>query len=315
MNEIIIKEADIGELDNFKTCHSYNLGRNGVNLTDTAVKSGAEILRDARLANEGSKLFKSTVDASKLSKIDGKFGSGLGTAVREDGELKGHAAFNVLGGEDIAKIVTPFAFYQVASIALGQQFMREINENLKGINKKLDKILEHFENEKRAEILALINCVYLLSRSRNLDESDKIFLKDTKFKADRIRLYYFINFKNALKKDEENIINSYILAEKIMQTCDVLIYKHHLNIGETDKAISAMQRLIDTEKILENDFAKISKHSQSDKIIIKRLRDKSKKIDDEYLFLKNFERKLFLQQSQDVYLLQNGENIKFITAE
>ena len=315
MNEIIIKEADIGELDNFKTCHSYNLERNGVNLTDTAVKSGAEILRDARLANEGSRLFKSTVDASKLSKIDGKFDSGLGTAVREDGELKGHAAFNVLGGEDIAKIVTPFAFYQVASIALGQQFMCEINENLKDINEKLDKILEHFENEKRAEILALINCVYLLSQSRNLDESDKIFLKDIKFKADRIRLYYFINFKNVLKKDEENTTKNYILAEKIMQTCDVLIYKHYLNIGETDKAISAMQRLIDTEKILENDFAKISKYSPVDEFLIKLLHRKSKKIDDEYLFLKNFERKLFLQQSQDVYLLQNGENIKFITAE
>jgi hypothetical protein len=54
MNEIIIKEADMGELDNFKTCHSYSLERNGANLTDTAVKSGAEILRDARLANEGS---------------------------------------------------------------------------------------------------------------------------------------------------------------------------------------------------------------------------------------------------------------------
>lgn len=193
--------------------------------------------------------------------------------------------------------------------------MREINENLKGINEKLDKILEHFENEKRAEILALINCVYLLSRSQNLDESDKILLKDIKFKADRIRLYYFINFKNALKKDEENIIKSYILAEKIMQTCDALIYKHHLNTGEIDKAISAMQRLMDTEKILENDFAKISKHSQSDKIIIKRLRDKSKKIDDEYLFLQNFERKLFSQQSQDVYVLQNSENTRLITTE
>lgn len=312
---MIVKEADMGELDNFKTCHSYGLERDGVNLTDTAVKSGAEILRDARLANEGSKLFKCTVDASKLSEINGKFGSGLGTAVRENGELKGHAAFNVLDGEDIAKIVTPFAFYQAASIALGQQFMREINENLKDINKKLDKILEHFENEKRAEILALINCVYLLNRSRNLDESDKIFLKDIKFKADRIRLYYFINFKNALKKDEENIINSYILTEKIMQTCDVLIYKHHLNTGEIDKAISAMQRLIDTEKILENDFAKISKHSQSDIIIIKRLRDKSKKIDDEYLFLQNFERKLFSQQNQGVYLLQSGADTKLITTE
>ena len=315
MNEMIIKEADIGELDDFKTCHSYGLECDGVNLTDTAVKSGAEILRDARLANEGSKLFKCTVDASKLSEINGKFGSGLGTAIRENGELKGHAAFNVLGGEDIAKIVTPFAFYQAASIALGQQFMREINENLKDINKKLDKILEHFENEKRAEILALINCVYLLSRSRNLDESDKIFLKDIKFKADRIRLYYFINFKKALKKDEENIIKSYILTEKIMQTCDALIYKHHLNTGEIDKAISAMQRLIDTEKILENDFAKISKHSQSDKIIIKLLRDKSKRIDDEYLFLQNFERKLFSQQSQDVYLLQSGADTKLITTE
>ena len=315
MNEIIIKEADIRELDNFKTCHSYSLERDGVNLTDTAVKSGAEILRDARLANEGSKLFKCTVDASKLSKIDGKLGSGLGTAVRENGELKGHAAFNVLGGEDIAKIVTPFAFYQVASIARGQQFMRELIENLKGINEKLDKILEHFENEKRAEILALINCIYLLSQSRNLDESDKIFLKDIKFKADRIRLYYFINFKNVLKKDEENTTKNYILAEKIMQTCDVIIYKHYLNIGETDKAISAMQRLIDTEKILENDFAKISKYSPADEFLIKLLHSKSKKIDDEYLFLKNFERKLFLQQSQDVYLLQNGENIKFITAE
>ncbi len=315
MNEMIIKEADIGELDDFKTCHSYGLECDGVNLTDTAVKSGAEILRDARLANEGSKLFKCTVDASKLSEINGKLGSGLGTAIRENGELKGHAAFNVLDGEDIAKIVTPFAFYQAASIALGQQFMREINENLKDINKKLDKILEHFENEKRAEILALINCVYLLNRSRNLDESDKIFLKDIKFKADRIRLYYFINFKNALKKDEENIINSYILTEKIMQTCDVLIYKHHLNTGEIDKAISAMQRLIDTEKILENDFAKISKHSQSDIIIIKRLRDKSKKIDDEYLFLQNFERKLFSQQNQGVYLLQSGADTKLITTE
>ena len=100
-----------------------------------------------------------------------------------------------------------------------------------------------------------------------------------------------------------------------MQTCDVLIYKHYLNIGETDKAISAMQRLIDTEKILENDFAKISKYSPVDEFLIKLLHRKSKKIDDEYLFLKNFERKLFLQQSQDVYLLQNGENIKFITAE
>lgn len=315
MNEMIVKEADIGELDNFKTCHSYGLERDGVNLTDTAVKSGAEILRDARLANEGSKLFKCTVDASKLSEINGKFGSGLGTAIRENGELKGHAAFNVLGGEDIAKIVTPFAFYQAASIALGQQFMREINENLKDINKKLDKILEHFENEKRAEILALINCVYLLNRSRNLDESDKIFLKDIKFKADRIRLYYFINFKKALKKDEENIIKSYILTEKIMQTCDALIYKHHLNTGEIDKAISAMQRLIDTEKILENDFAKISKHSQSDKFLIKLLHSKSKKIDDEYLFLKNFERKLFSQQSQDVYLLQSGADTKLITTE
>jgi len=123
-------------------------------------------------------------------------------------------------------------------------------------------------------------------------------LKNIKFKADRIRLYYFINFKNTLKKDEENTTKSYILAEKIMQTCDVLIYKHYLNIGEIDKAISAMQRLIDTEKILENDFAKISKYSRVDEFLIKLLHSKSKKIDDEYLFLQNFERKLFCSKAK-----------------
>ena len=41
-------------------------------------------------------------------------------------------------------------------------------------------------------------------------------MKAIKFKADRIRLYYFINFKNVLKKDEKNTTKNYILAKKIM---------------------------------------------------------------------------------------------------
>lgn len=318
MNQLELKQINKDELIKFENQDIcvFSQKSNKVNISDGIVKSGVEILRDTSLIKETSKLFKCTVNASELGKINGKYGEGFGTAVYKNGKLDGHAAFNNVDGGDIYKIITPFAVYQVASIAFGQYFMLQINHSLKDIDSKLNEILKHFENEKQAKIVSLINAVRVMSQEENLDDGDIMFLKHIKLEADDIRLYHLSNLlDNSSKRVSEYVsIDNYLVAEKIMQACDIFTYKYYTKSNEPKSAIKSIQRLLNTEKILENDFNMISKFSEKDKIVLKSLEGRSKKIDNEFAYLKKLERQLFSKQQQDVYFIKEDNDVKLLVA-
>jgi hypothetical protein len=86
---------------------------------------------------------------------------GVGSSIiGEKGGIVGHAAFYSMAVESAV-----YGAFAVMSIATGQFFMCQINNELRQINRKLDEILQFMQDDKRYELFAEIK--YLQSACNN----------------------------------------------------------------------------------------------------------------------------------------------------
>lgn len=116
---------------------------------------------------------------------------GVGSMVKIDGKFAGSASFYEMS----AQAATLGAFTAM-SVATGQYFMSQINNQLKLINQKMDKILEFLYGDKKAELMSEISFVQYAYQNfssvmehdtqrvatiSSLQEAKKVAMKDIEF--------------------------------------------------------------------------------------------------------------------------------------
>lgn len=197
--DLIENEADkntlINNLSNyniFKIDESNSNGINIGNFSDSVVKVASELFKDGLILEKTSKLFKCDTSINSLMKFTT---GGYGSAIMKDGKISGHAKFFPVGG-DISKVISPFLILQIASVALGQYFMYQINEKLGEILNIVKEISMKMEYEKMAELKTIISEILVIENKKTIDKNDISILNDLKIKAKDIFNYYEIKIKN-----------------------------------------------------------------------------------------------------------------------
>lgn len=197
--DLIENEADkntlINNLSNyniFKIDESNSNGINIGNFSDSVVKVASELFKDGLILEKTSKLFKCDTSINSLMKFTT---GGYGSAIMKDGKISEHAKFFPVGG-DISKVISPFLILQIASVALGQYFMHQINEKLGEILNIVKEISMKMEYEKMAELKTIISEILEIKNKKTIDKDDINKLDNLKQKTKDIFNYYEIKIKN-----------------------------------------------------------------------------------------------------------------------
>lgn len=247
--------------------------------SDSIVKIGTEIARDILVSQQIPKnLFISSVDPSLLSNLKG----GFGTAIFKDGKISEHAPF-FKADLDLSKVVTPFIVMQVASIALGQHFMFEINNKLgkiskdiKEIKERLDDIeiskLETFERYLREKQNGVTkeHIFYIETEVQNtINNILGIFFKTIRSKMEQARKITASGFSltasgsvEKLKKELQELelekyIGIYQYAEFLLIFSIFLTWQYYISENNFEEADKVYKKIIQREKELDEDFKKI----------------------------------------------------------
>lgn len=247
--------------------------------SDSIVKIGTEIARDILVSQQIPKnLFISSVDPSLLSNLKG----GFGTAIFKDGKISEHAPF-FKADLDLSKVVTPFVVMQVASIALGQHFMFEINNKLgkiskdiKDIKERLDDIeiskLETFERYLREKQNGVTkeHIFYIETEVQNtINNILGIFFKTIRSKMEQARKITASGFSltasgsvEKLKKELQELelekyIGIYQYADFLLVFSMFLTWQYYISENNFEEADKVYQKIIQREKELDEDFKKI----------------------------------------------------------
>lgn len=116
---------------------------------------------------------------------------GVGSAIMGEKGIVDHAAFYPLEAQAISMQI-----FSIMSLATGQHYLSEINNELKIINQKIDQILGFLYGEKKAELMAEISFVQYayqnfssimshesqrIATIASLQEAKKIAMKDIEF--------------------------------------------------------------------------------------------------------------------------------------
>lgn len=120
--------------------------------------------------------------------VDGGIGTPI---VSVDGKIVNHASLHNLSGQAVV-----LGAFNAMSIASGQYFLSQINNELKAINQSIDKILEFLYGDKKAELISEVSFVKaayqnyssIMSHEQqrlativSLQESRKVAMKDIEF--------------------------------------------------------------------------------------------------------------------------------------
>lgn len=126
---------------------------------DLLVQQIPTLMASNTLANSYKCVFPEGVTGT-LMKL--KQGGVSGPIIGADGKIVGHASFVNMTSE--AALLNIFT---VMSVAVGQYFLTAINNELKMINQKIDKILDFLYGNQKAELLAEIGFVQQIYQNYN----------------------------------------------------------------------------------------------------------------------------------------------------
>lgn len=288
MKQNIIKKYDgdshkilknIEKYEVFEIVENKEKENNNVGFSDSMIRLGTEVAKDILVLNQISKnLFVSSVDPSLLSNLKG----GFGTAVFKDGKISEHAPF-LKADMDLSKIVTPFVVMQIASIALGQHFMFEINNKLgeiskdiKDIKERLDDIeiskLETFERylRERQDSMTKEHVFYMETEIQNgINRILGIFFKTIKRKLEEAKKITASGFSltangsvEKLKKELQKLeldkyIGIYQYAEFLLIFSMFLVWQYYTSESNFEEADKVYKKIIQRENELEEEFKKI----------------------------------------------------------
>lgn len=288
MKQNIIKKYDgdshqilknIEKYEVFEIIENKEKENSNVGFSDSMIRLGTEVAKDILVLNQIPKnLFVSSVDPSLLLNLKG----GFGTAVFKDGKISEHAPF-LKADMDLSKIVTPFVVMQIASIALGQHFMFEINNKLgeiskdiKDIKELLDDIeiskLETFERylRERQDGMTKEHVFYMETEIQNgINRILGIFFKTIKRKLEEAKKITVSGFpltakgsveklKKELQKLElDKYIGIYQYAEFLLIFSMFLVWQYYTSESNFEEADKVYKKIIQRENELEDEFKKI----------------------------------------------------------
>lgn len=273
------KNSLINNVDNFdiiKISENPANNANGVkfgDFSDSVVRTLREAIKDGLILNKATELFKCDTSPTKLMKI----GKGYGSAIMSDGKITGHATFELAGG-DMAKIISPFLALQVASVALGQYFMLQINEKLGQILDIVKEISMKFEYEKMAKLETIWDEIKEISQHKSLDKSTIDKLERLKEKARDVFNYYKKKIKDVDKKsidfgsnqrfksridglrhsigDFELDVKMYKHSKEILVCIYTLLYIAYMQSGDFDRAETMFNALKQNDKVFDDEMSK-----------------------------------------------------------
>ncbi len=204
---------------------------------------------------------------------------GIGTPIQSaDGKFVSHASLQSFSRQ--AVILNAF---NVMSIASGQYFLAQITNELKTINKSIDKILEFLYNEKKSELISEVSFVksayqnyssimeheqQRLATIVSLQEARKVSVKDIEFymfdldstleKAGKSEVQSLVADASKIKNSLELSIQLYIMASLLevyyAQNYDVSYILH----VETEASVYISK----CEKRILSSFSKLSNYIQ-----------------------------------------------------
>lgn len=278
--DLIENEADkntlINNLSNyniFKIDESNSNGINIGNFSDSVVKVASELFKDGLILEKTSKLFKCDTSINSLMKFTT---GGYGSAIMKDGKISEHAKFFPVG-DDISKVISPFLILQIASVALGQYFMYQINEKLGEILNIVKEISMKIEYEKMAELKTIISEILVIENKKAIDKNDISILNDLKIKAKDIFNYYEIKIKNTtideidfgnkkrfksrieelLKNIGEFDLNYYMYKASFETLISIyaLLYKGYAQNNDFENAENIFDILKQYDKLFDNEIS------------------------------------------------------------
>lgn len=278
--DLIENEADkntlINNLSNyniFKIDESNSNGINIGNFSDSVVKVASELFKDGLILEKTSKLFKCDTSINSLMKFTT---GGYGSAIMKDGKISEHAKFFPVGN-DISKVISPFLILQIASVALGQYFMYQINEKLGEILNIVKEISMKIEYEKMAELKTIISEILVIENKKAIDKNDISILNDLKIKAKDIFNYYEIKIKNTtideidfgnkkrfksrieelLKNIGEFDLNYYMYKASFETLISIyaLLYKGYAQNNDFENAENIFDILKQYDKLFDNEIS------------------------------------------------------------
>lgn len=278
--DLIENEADkntlINNLSNyniFKIDESNSNGINIGNFSDSVVKVASELFKDGLILEKTSKLFKCNTSINSLMKFTT---GGYGSAIMKDGKISEHAKFFPVGG-DISKVISPFLILQIASVALGQYFMYQINEKLGEILNIVKEISMKIEYEKMAELKTIISEILEIKNKKTIDKDDINKLDNLKQKTKDIFNYYEIKIKNTtineidfgnkkrfksrieelLKNIGEFDLNYYMYKASFETLISIyaLLYKVYVQNNDFENAENIFAILKQYDKLFDNEIS------------------------------------------------------------
>lgn len=286
-NEIIEAKFDLIENDEDKNTlinnlSNYNIFKidernsNGINIgnfSDSVVKVASELFKDGLILEKTSKLFKCDTSINSLMKFTT---GGYGSAIMKDGKISEHAKFFPVGG-DISKVISPFLILQIASVALGQYFMYQINEKLGEILNIVKEISMKMEYEKMAELKTIISEILEIKNKKTIDKDDINKLDNLKQKTKDIFNYYEIKIKNTtideidfgnkkrfksrieelLKNTGEFDLNYYMYKASFETLISIyaLLYKVYVQNNDFENAENIFAILKQYDKLFDNEIS------------------------------------------------------------
>lgn len=270
------KNTLINNLSNyniFKIDESNSNGINIGNFSDSVVKVASELFKDGLILEKTSKLFKCDTSINSLMKFTT---GGYGSAIMKDGKISEHAKFFTVGG-NISKVISPFLILQIASVALGQYFMYQINEKLGEILNVVKEISMKMEYEKMAELKTIISEILIIENKKTIDKNDISILNDLKIKAKDIFNYYEIKIKNTtineidfgdkkrfksridklLKNIGEFDLNYYMYKASFETLISIyaLLYKVYVQNNDFENAENIFAILKQYDKLFDNEIS------------------------------------------------------------
>ncbi|WP_300758802.1 hypothetical protein [uncultured Brachyspira sp.] len=254
------KKYLIENLDKFEIVSFENLDLS--NISDSIVKSAYEIFKNGILLNRTSELLKCSAPLNELMRYkDGSYGGAIINQTSKRIEAQAH--FTPIAGSAAAFVGVTMAL-QVASIALGQYFMFQINEKLTVILKYIKEISAKLEYKEIASFKTVVSELSELKDKKNITEQDINNLIDLRKRAKDVLFYYEQKIMN---KNEDSI--TFENKQKFMKRVEKLIE----NIGEFDldyymyKAVSEVLIYIDI--FLYNSYIKTSNFKDAELVLEK----------------------------------------------
>lgn len=263
-----LSDYDIFKIDESKA-NDINIG----NFSDSVVKVTSELFKDGLILEKTSKLFKCDTSINSLMKFTK---GGYGSAVMKDGKISEHAKFIPVDG-DISKVISPFIVLQIASVALGQYFMYQINEKLGEILDIVKEISMKMEYEKMAKLKTIISEIFEIKNKKTIDKNDINILNNLKKDAKDIFNYYEIKikkttideidfddkkrFKSRVEKLLQNIgefdLNyfMYKTSNETLISIYALLYKAYIQNNDFENAEEVFDILKQYDKLFENEIS------------------------------------------------------------